>query len=108
MRDVSAPPRCKGTIVIADDEEDTRELIREAQVQQAIGLVQHQHFGAGQFDVALAHQVQQAARRGHQHFDAFFQFQRLGLHVHAAKHHHAAQVGVFCVELDLLGDLVGE
>jgi hypothetical protein len=37
-----------------------------------------------------------------------FELQRLGLHVHAAEHHGAADVGVLGVELDLLGHLVGQ
>jgi hypothetical protein len=47
-------------------------------------------------------------RSGHQHLDAALQLQRLGLHVHAAKHHGAAQVGVLGIELDLLRHLVGQ
>ena len=52
--------------------------------------------------------VQQTAWRGHQNFDAFFELKGLGLHVHAAKHHGAAQVGVLGVQLDLLRHLVGQ
>ena len=43
---------------------------QEAHVKHAVGLVQHQHFHAGQADVALREVVQQAARAGHHDFDA--------------------------------------
>ena len=43
-----------------------------------------------------------------QHFDAFFEFNRLRLHVHATKYHRTAELGVLGVELDLLGHLVGQ
>jgi hypothetical protein len=47
-------------------------------------------------------------RRGHQHLDAFFQLDGLGLHVHAAKHHGAAQLGVLGVQGNLLCHLIGQ
>ena len=49
--------------------------------------------------------VEQAAGRGDQHLDTPAQFGDLWLHVHAAKHDGAAQVGVFGVLLDLVGHL---
>jgi len=52
--------------------------------------------------------VEQAPRCGHQHLDAFFQLNGLRLHVHAAKHHGAAQLGVFGIQRNLLRHLVGQ
>ena len=37
-----------------------------------------------------------------------FHLGRLWLHVHAAKHHRAAQLGVLGIEFDLLCDLIGQ
>ena len=65
-----------------------------------LDLVEHRVLG---LDV-----VQQTARRGHQHLDALFQLNGLRLHVHAAKNHGAAQLGVFGVQRNLLGHLVGQ
>ena len=81
---------------------------QEADVQHAVGFVQHHIFHLIEDRVFGFDVVQQAAGGGHQHFNALFQLQGLGLHVHAAKHHRAAQLGVFGVHLDLLGDLVGQ
>ena len=52
--------------------------------------------------------VQQTTRRGDQNLDTGFQLNGLRLHVHAAKHHRAADLGVFCVGFNLLGDLISQ
>ncbi|MNT29566.1 hypothetical protein D3C72_1653150 [compost metagenome] len=52
--------------------------------------------------------VEQAARCGHQHLHTLLQFDGLGLHVHAAEHHRAAQLGVFGKLGNLLGHLIGQ
>ena len=52
--------------------------------------------------------VQQAAGGGHQNFDASFELKGLRLHVHAAKHHRTAHLGVLGVQLDLLRHLIGQ
>ena len=88
--------------------EDALQVGQKADVQHAIGLVQHHVFhlaehGAFGFDV-----IEQAARRGHQHFNALFQLGGLRLHVHAAKDDGAAQVRVFGIQGDLLRHLVGQ
>jgi len=52
--------------------------------------------------------VEQPARRRDQDLDALLELGGLRLHVHAAEHHRAAQLGVLGIERDLLGDLVGQ
>ena len=88
--------------------QDALQVGQEADVQHAVRLVQHHVFHLVEHRVLGLDMVQQTPGRGHQHFHPFFQLQRLGLHVHAAKHHRTAQAGVFCVELDLLGHLVSQ
>jgi hypothetical protein len=81
---------------------------RKADVEHAVGLVEHHVLDLVEHRVLGFDVVEQAARRGHQHFDALLELQRLRLHVDAAEHHRAAQVGVLGVQLDLLGHLVGQ
>jgi hypothetical protein len=63
-------------------------------------LIEHGVFG---FDV-----VQQPPWCGHQHLNASFELQGLGFHIHATKHHGAAQRGMNGIGLDLLGHLIGQ
>ena len=88
--------------------QDALQVGQKADVEHAVGFVQHHVFDLVEDGVLGFDVVQQTAGRGHQHFHPFLQLQRLWLHVHAAKHHGAAQVGVLGVQLDLLGDLVGQ
>ena len=88
--------------------QDALQIWQEANVQHAVGFVEHHVFNLVEHHVLGFDVVEQTAGRGHQNFDAFFQLDGLGLHVHAAKHHHAAQVGVHGVLFDLLGHLVGQ
>ncbi|MNS89475.1 hypothetical protein D3C72_1234900 [compost metagenome] len=88
--------------------QDALQVGQEADVEHAVGLVEHDVFDLVEHRVLGFDVVQQTARRGHEHFDALLQLQRLGLHVDAAEHDRAAQVGVLGVQLDLLRDLVGQ
>ena len=88
--------------------QDALQVGQKANVQHAVGLIKHHVFHLVQHRVFGLDVVQQATGRGHQHFDAFFQFQRLRLHVHAAKHHQGANLRVDRVGLDGFGDLVGQ
>ena len=88
--------------------QDALQVWQKADVQHAVRLVEHHVLHLVEHRVLGFDVVEQAAGGGHQHFNAFFQLQRLGLHVHAAKHHGAAQLGVLGVQGDLLGDLIGQ
>ena len=88
--------------------EDALQVRQKADVEHAVGLVQHHIFHLVEHAVFGLDVIQQAAWRGHQHFHTFFQLGGLGLHVHAAKHHCAAQLGVFGIQRHLLGHLVGQ
>ena len=88
--------------------QDALQIGQKANVQHPVGLVEHHVFDLVEDGVFGLDVVQQAPRRGHQHFDAFFQLDGLGLHVDAAKHHRAAQLGVLGVQRNLLRHLIGQ
>ena len=81
---------------------------QKADVQHAVGLIKHHVFHLVQHTILGFDVVQQPPGRGHQHFNAFFQFQRLGLHVHTAKNNRATQIGMDRVVFDRLRHLVGQ
>jgi len=95
-------------VLLGQVTQDALQVGQEADVQHAVCLVKHHILDLVEHRVLGLDVVQQAARRGHQHLDTFFQLDGLGLHVHAAKHHGAAQLGVLGVQRNLLGDLVGQ
>ena len=49
---------------------DAADVLDEAHVEHAVGFVEHEELDVAELDVALAHQVEQAARRGDQDVDA--------------------------------------
>jgi hypothetical protein len=72
--------------------QDALQIRQKADVQHAVGLVQHHVLDLIQYGVLGFDVVQQAPGGGHQDFHAFFQLECLRLHVHAAEHHGAAQL----------------
>ena len=46
------------------------DVVDEAHVEHAIGFVEHQHFDLVEAQRALVNQIEQAAGRRNQHFDA--------------------------------------
>ena len=60
-------------------------LIGKALVEHAIGFVQHQGAHAGQGQCVVGHDIEQAARRGHNDVGAAAQAAQLGLYRHTAK-----------------------
>ena len=77
--------------------QDFFHVMNKAHVEHSVGFVQHQNFNAGQIEQALALQVKQATRCGHQHVDAAFDAIDLRLHAHATKHHGGLEAEVFTV-----------
>ena len=88
--------------------QDALQIGQKADVQHAVCFVEHHILDLVEHAVLGFDVVQQTAWRGHQHLDPFFKLCCLRLHVHTAKHHHAAQLGVFGIKRDLLGHLVGQ
>ena len=103
--------RCGEQQVLAlrrQDVEDLADVVDEAHVEHAIGFVQHQQFDVRQIDGALAHVVQQAARRGHDDIDTALERVDLRVDANAAEHHHRLQRQVFAVGAHTLFHLRGE
>nr|GEU28390.1 putative uridine nucleosidase 2 [Tanacetum cinerariifolium] len=66
--------------------QDAPQLFAEAQVQQAVRLVQHQHRHARNLERVMVDQVQQPSRRGNHDIGAAAQGHHLRVDRHAAKH----------------------
>ncbi len=95
-------------LVLGHQGQDFLHVVDEAHVQHPVGLVQHQHFHAGQIHEALLLQVQQAARGGHQHVDAPVDAVDLRLHAHAAEDDGGFHRQVLGVGPQVLLDLGGQ
>ena len=98
----------QGGALFGQETQDTLQVWQEANVKHAVGFVQHHVFHLIEHRIFGFDVVEQSTRCGHQNFDAFFQLDGLGLHVHATKDHGAAHLGVLGVHLDLLGHLIGQ
>ena len=88
--------------------EDAPDVGQEAHVAHAVGLVQHQHFDAGEVDLAIADQVEQAARTGDDDLGAAAQRFDLGRLAHAAIDGDAAHLHALAQRDARLGDLFGQ
>ena len=86
--------------------QDALQVGQKADVQHAVRLVQHHVLHLTEHRVLGFDVVQQPPGGGHQHLNAFFQLQRLRLHVDTAEHHRAAQLGVLGIGFDGLRHLV--
>ena len=89
--------------------DDGLEVVLEAHVEHAVGLVQHQHLQAREVDAARLHLVEEASRGGDEDVDAGLQEAVLRRVGHAAHDRHRLQARqVAAVGLGGLGDLHGE
>jgi hypothetical protein len=72
----------------------TLDLVGEPEIQQAVGLVHHQHLDLGQAQRVVCHQIQQPPRRGHRDVGTAAQAHHLRIDRHAAKQHgHLHRLG---------------
>ena len=88
--------------------QDFLHVMDEAHVEHAVGFVQDQNLNARQVEQALALQVQQAARGGHQNVNAALDAIDLGFHAHTTKHHGGLEAEVFAVIFNRLFNLSGQ
>ena len=65
--------------------QDVADIGDEAEIEHAIGFVQHQHLHGAQVDDALLDEVDDAARRAHQDVDALLEMMPLLFVVDAAE-----------------------
>ena len=81
----------------------------EAHVEHAVGFVEHQHLDLIETQRALVHQIDQAAGRGHQHFDAVRQRADLLIDRHAADRECDGEwADVPPIGTEAVGDLAGQ
>ncbi|VVO42277.1 hypothetical protein PS723_05985 [Pseudomonas fluorescens] len=77
----------------------------EAHVEHPVGFVQHENFHVGQVDAALAGEVEQAARAGHQHVNAAGHGLNLWVHADATEDAGADELQVAGIDLEAFMDL---
>ncbi len=94
--------------VLRQQRQHLADIVDEAHVEHAVGLVQHQDLHPGEIHRPLAGVVQQPSRRGHQDIDALAQLLDLRVDLDAAEDHRRAQREVAAVGLHALADLGGQ
>ena len=92
-------PRARDRV---DDALDVRD---EAHVEHAVGFVEHEDLHLAQVHGLLAHEVEQAPRRGDEDVDALAHLGDLRVDVDAAVDHEGLERDVLAVGLDALVDL---
>ena len=89
--------------------DDALDVVDEAHVEHAVGFVEHQHLDLVEAQRALVDEVEQAARRGHQHVDAVRQRTDLLVDRHAADgERDGERTDVPAVGAEAVGDLAGQ
>ena len=95
-------------LLLRQHREHLLDVVDEAHVEHAIGLVEDEDLDVREVERALAVVVEEATRRGDEDVDAAAQLVDLRLHADAAEHDHAGQLRVLAVDADALLDLRGE
>ena len=85
--------------------QDEADIGDEAQIEHAVGLIQHQHLHVAQVEHVLLEVIDDAARGADQHIDAFGDGLALLVVVGAAEHHRELQAGVLAEHRRVLVDL---
>ncbi|MCG3189580.1 MAG: hypothetical protein LKCHEGNO_02048 [Burkholderiaceae bacterium] len=93
---------------LRQDREHLLDVVDEAHVEHAVGLVEHEHLHVAQVERALTVVVEQPAGRGHQDVDAAPELVDLRLHADTAEHHHALQAQVAAVGANAFLHLRGQ
>ncbi|MGC4106954.1 MAG: hypothetical protein QM753_11490 [Thermomicrobiales bacterium] len=68
----------QGLSCLGQARDDAGDVAGKPHVEHAVGLVEHQHLDLREVAMSLAHQIQQPARRGHQHIHPAAQRRHLG------------------------------
>jgi hypothetical protein len=77
----------------------------EAEIEHAIGFVQHEHLRVAHVENMLLEVVDEAAGRADEHIDAFGKLAPLFVVIHAAVHHGELQTDVFAEYFRIVMDL---
>ncbi len=83
-------------------------VVNKAHIEHAVGFVQHQNFDVIQLHRVLVFQIQQTARRCHQHVHAAAQLHHLRVDADPAEHHQRANVEIAAVVTHVLANLRGQ
>jgi hypothetical protein len=88
--------------------EDFFDVLAEAHVEHAIGLVENDHLDRAKLQGAALHVVHDAARSSNNDLDAFFEFEKLAFVGSAAVNRNGMHAAFVCGEfVNLIGDLSG-
>ena len=98
----------QGLALLRQGRIDRAQLVGKAQVEHAVGFVQHQGLQLVELHRVLAEQVEQATGGGHQHVDALAQLHHLRVDAHPAVHRVGAQRQVLAVGAKALMHLLGQ
>ena len=97
-----------GLLTLACELVDVGQVVREAQVQHAVGFVNHQEFDLVEFDLHGALQVEQTARCGHYQV-GILKFGNLQLVRHTAHNVGHAQAAAMLDQIDcIVSHLLGQ
>ena len=91
-----------------DFRDDFADIADEAHVQHAIGFVENEDFDVAETQRVALNEIEQAAGRGHQHFDAVHERAHLTSHRDAADGERHADIHVTAIGLEAVDDLAGE
>jgi len=88
--------------------QDAADVVDEAHVEHAVGLVEDEDLDLGKVEGALPGVVEEAARRGHEDVHAATEAVDLRVHAHPAEDHGGGEMEALAVGRDALADLGGE
>ena len=89
--------------------DDALDVVDEAHVEHAVGFVEHEHLDLVETQRALVDEIEQAAGRGHQDFDAARQRTDLLVDRHAADgERDGERADVPAIGAEAVGDLAGQ
>ncbi len=95
--------------VFGKHRDDLSDVVDEAHVEHAIGFVENQHLDLVEAQRALIDQIEQAAGRCHQHFDAARERADLPVDRHAADgERDFERTDVPAISAEAVGDLAGQ
>ena len=92
-------------LVLGNHGKDLLDVVDEAHVQHAVGLVKHQHLHLSQIEHALLHEVEQTSRCCHQNVHALLDPADLRVHADAAKNDRGGELQVLAIVLHGFFDL---
>ena len=84
------------------------DIVYKAHIEHAVGLIEYEELDLAELDVALVHEVEQAARGGHQDIYTRLQLSRLGMLRHTSENDGMAQLQMLAVGVKAFSDLYSQ